>query len=559
VQMIRASVLAFAAQGRTIRALGALIVVVFAAAWARYVLGPVPLDVNDTHWLWGDLSQVHTAWRQYLADPDVAWLASTRMSYPLPLSISLFDPMPLLLLLARPLASFADPGTQYFGYYFVACLALQGVFGYMATLSALTRVGAREGIAPVLLAILSAVLIASVPYTFYRFQGHTALSSQWVLVLSIWVTLATLDERTVRWYLVNCGVVLLATGLNPYLALMVCISGGLMTLLRVSVLGRGEVARRLVAMALVAAIGLALFGFIGGSTAHSGGYGVYSMNLLGPFDSHGIARLLPLDVPDATGGQVFEGYTYLGAGILMLGAVSLLAFVNHRGAANRFPFLPALAIVVLCVVLAISATVTLASHSLEIPIPRAVTYLLSRFRGSGRFFWMAGFWLVLLCVCACALRFGVRRATALLTVVVAVQIADISTIGTNVRETIASGSALRIDGIPAGNYSAVLVYPAWQCDHEHTPAGGVRNYEAVGDLAARLNVPTNNFYAARTPADQTAYHCDYDARFATVDPHALYLVSGQVYASRGEALRLSHECSLLTEGQDEWKCIPKAN
>lgn len=558
MQVIRASLDAAARQRRMLRFLGGLLAIVLAALWARYVLGPMPLDVHDTRWLWGDLSQVHTAWRQYLADPDVHWLTSTRMSYPLPLSISLFDPMPLPLLLARPFASFVDPGTQYFGYYFVACLVLQSAFAYLATLTALGRVGAREGIAPVLVAVLSAVLISTVPYTFYRFQGHTALSSQWVLMLSIWVTLATLEARSARWYLANCGVVLLATGLNPYLALMVCISGGFMTLLRVRMLGRAEVARRLVAMAVVAAIGLALFGFAGGSTAHSGGYGVYSMNLLGAFDSHGIARLLPLDVPDATGGQTFEGYTYLGAGILMLGAVTLLAFVNHRAAASRFPFLPALVIVLFCTALAVSATITLASHSLEIPIPRAVTYLLSRFRGSGRFFWMAGFWLVLVCVCACTLRFGARRAAALLVVLTVLQIVDIRTIGVNVRTTIASGNALRLDGIPAGKYSAVLVYPAWQCDHEHTPAGAVRNYEAVGDLAARFNVPTNNFYAARTPADQTAYHCDYDARFAALDPHAVYLVSSQVYATQGAHLAVAHDCSPLQPGQDEWKCIPKS-
>jgi hypothetical protein len=541
----------------TARLLGALTVIAFAVCWARYVLGAVPLDVHDVHWLWGDLSQVHTAWRQYLSDPDVVWLASTRMSHPLPLSIALFDPMPLLLLLARPVASFVEPGTQYFGYYFLMCLVLQALFAYLAALAALERIGASKGGGSVIVAICCACLIASVPYTFYRFQGHTALSSQWVLVLSIWAALATLEARGSRWYIANCSVVLLATGLNPYLALMVCISGGTLALSCVRTLGFVEVLRRLLAIGVVAATGLALFGFVGGSTAHSGGYGVYSMNVLGPFDSHGIARLLPLDVPDATGGQTFEGYTYMGLGALSLMAIALLAYVNHRAPDNRFPFVPVLTIALLCTALAVSATVTVASHSLEIPLPGAVTYLLSRFRGSGRFFWMAGFWLIVLSVCACTLRFGVRRAAALLMAVTALQIIDVSTIGENVRSTIASGNALRVDGIAAGHYNAVLVFPAWQCDNQHTPAGGVRNYEAVGDFAARLKVPTNNFYAARTPADQTAYHCDYDARFQSIDPQALYLVSGAIYAERGERLRVDHNCSPLQPGQDEWKCTPK--
>ncbi len=541
-----------------IRLLGAVLVVVFSACWARYVLGPVPLDVHDTHWLWGDLSQVHTAWRQYLSDPEVSWLATRRMSDPLPLSISLFDPMPLLLLLARPFAPLAAPGSQYFGYYFMACLVLQGFFAYLATLTALKRLEFRSAVAPVLVAVLAAALLASVPYTFYRFQGHTALSSQWVLMLSIWVTLATLDARGPRWYLCNSAVVLLATGLNPYLALMVCISNGMMTLLRLRLLGPAEVLRRVVALAVILAAGLALFGFAGGSTAHSGGYGVYSMNLLGPFDSHGVAGLLPLDVPDATGGQTFEGYTYLGLGLMLLVAAAFLACLNFRAPANHFPFVPVLGIVLLCVLLAVSAHVTLAGHAVDIPLPRAVTYLLSRFRGSGRFFWMAGFWLVLLCICACMLRFGPARMVALLAVLLAVQLLDIRAIATNVRATIASGNALRLDAVPAGSYSAVLAFPAWQCDNQQAPAGGVRNYEAVGDLAARLQIPTNNFYAARTPDDQTAYHCNLEARLAKIDARAVYLLSAPVYAQYGDRIGADHDCSLLSAEKEEWKCIPRA-
>lgn len=535
---------------------GALLVALFAACWARRVLGPGPLDIHNLRWVWGDLAQVHVAWSQYLSDPSARWLTTMRVSYPEPISISLFDPMPVLLLLARPFASLVTPGTQYFGYYFMACLVLQGVFGYLASLRTLRLAGQGDELVSRYVSILVGVLFASIPYTFYRFQGHTALSSQWVLVLSIWVGLSTLDWKGRAWMLANGAVVVLATGLNPYLALLVLISNGGLVIMSWSTQGVRQVAMRLVGMAVLAAFGLWVFGFMGGSTASTGGYGIYSMNLLGPFDSNGNAALLPIDVPDPTGGQSFEGYTYIGLGVLAWGALSLLVCLNHRLRPSRFPFLAALLIVVLCTVAAVSTTITLAGHTLEVPVPGSINYLLSRFRGSGRLFWMAGFWFLLIFLAACTLRLGVRRAALLLTAVVAVQLLDIRTIGHQVRLNIDSYQSLRLADVPAGTYTSLLVYPAWQCDPHGTP-GGVRNYESVGHMAASLGIPTNNFYAARTPDNQTAYHCDYAARLQSIEPGAVYLVSGALLEQHRPSLTEAHDCTPLANSEGAWKCLPK--
>lgn len=537
---------------------GALIVATFGAIYARYVLGHAPLDIHELHWIWGDLSQVYVAWSQYLSDPNVHWLTSTRLSYPEPLSIALFDPMPLLLLAARPFAGFVQPGTQYLGYYFVACLVLQGVFGYFATLSAFKLVGYAQDVPSICAGVLAGALFASIPYTFYRFQGHTALSSQWVLVLSIWVALASTDWRSWRWCIANGAVVFLATGLNPYLALMVLVSDSVLTVMAWRRLRLGQVALRITVIAIIAAIGLWLFGFMGGATADSGGYGLYSMNLLGPLSSNGMARLLPLNIPDATGQQHFEGYTYLGLGILLLCLAGLVSRMTQRKQSAKFPFVPALLIALCCILLALSSTVTIAGHSLQVPIPKALTFLLSRFRGSGRLFWMAGFWLILASIAACTLRFGMRRAAMILAAAVLVQLVDIQPIAAEVRNMLASGNALRLENVPAGRYSAVLVYPAWQCDPHGAPGGGLRNYEAVGYFAASLHIPTNNFYAARTPADQTAFHCDYAARLHLIDPHAIYLLSEALFELYHSRLQSTHDCSVLEEDKRTWKCIPKS-
>lgn len=532
----------------------------FGAGWAAFVLGSVALDRHNLGWLWGDLAQVYLAWGHFLSDPDAGWLTTTRLSHPLPISVSLFDPMPVLLLLARPFAGLIGEQQQFFGYYFVVCLALQGAFGYLATRQALRLVGGdHEGLRNYT-ALLGGMIVASLPYTFFRFVGHTALSSQWVLVMSAWVTLATFDRGLRTWLMANGLVLLLATGLNPYLALLVLISNSVL----VAVCGwrsrRVDAAIKIVVMALVAGAGLAVFGFMGASGAATGGYGTYSMNMLGPLDSNGLAGLLRLDVVDATGGQSFEGYMYLGMGVLLLGGGVFLSFVNYRARPSEFPFVAVMLVIASCYLLALSTRVTLSAHSVDVPMPAGVTYLLERFRGSGRLFWMGGFWLILMAISAAVLRFGQLRGAALVTLAFAIQLVDIVPIGHNVRTTIAQASVLelKIDALPKA--SGIFVYPAWQCDHEGTP-GGVRNYEAVGRYALRNNIPTNNFYAARTTGEQSAYHCDFEKRLQVIDARAIYLLSPALYEQYGAGFSHGFDCS-LGEGTERadvyWTCLPRA-
>lgn len=540
-------------------ALGLVLVMTFGVVWSYLALGSLALDRNNLKWLWGDLAQVHIAWGQYLSDPAADWLSSTRLSDPLSISISLFDPMPLFLLIARPFAGLASGGQQFFGYYFVACLVLQGVFGYLAALRALAQVGEKHNLFRPYIAVIVGMLFVSIPYTLFRFQGHTALSSQWVLALSIWVTLATLEVGRLRWILSNGLVQIVATGLNPYLALMVFISNCVIVLLTWRKHGLKEITLRIAFIFLLASAGLWVFGFMGAAGIPGGGYGIYSMNMLGPLDSNGIAGLFRFDVRDPTGGQTFEGFSYLGLGLLLLAVLTLFSFVNFSAPDNEFPFVQAITVAVVFFLLALSSTVTLSSHTWHLPVPEALNELFSRFRASGRFFWMGGFWLILIVVVASVLRFGARQAAALLTVVLTVQLVDVRPIALYVRHNIETFSALELSGVASHGANAILVYPPFQCDYEGTP-GGKRNYELVGYFALRHKIPTNNFYAARTPSEQSAFHCDYEARLAQLNPNAIYLLSTKLYTQHEARFAGRFSCSERPgdgEAKDTfWVCEP---
>ena len=547
-------------RGRICFRLGFVIVAIFGAVWGYLALGSTAMDRHNLKWLWGDLAQVYIAWGQYLSDPAAHWLSTTRLSHSLPISIALFDPMPLLLLLIRPLSGLVSGGQQFFGYYFVACLVLQGVFGYLAALRALALVRMKHYLLGPYIAVLAGIFFASIPYTSFRFQGHTALSSQWVLAMSIWVTLTTLEARRLQWMLANGCVILLATGLNPYLTLMTGVSTSLMAMIMWRKRGFKEVMLRVAFLVVVALAGFVVFGFMGGAGAESGGYGVYSMNMLGPLDSNGKAGLLRIDIPDATGGQAFEGFAYFGLGLLLLIGLALLSFVKHRAPDNDFPFVPAIIVVALVYILALSSTVTLSTYTWNLPVPDAMLSPLSRFRGSGRIFWIGGFWLILISISATVLRFGALRAATLLTVLMSLQVVDIYPLALNIRQSIATFLAkAELSGVETDGATSILVYPPWQCDHEGTP-GGQRNYEVVGYFAMNRQIPTNNFYAARTPAEQSAYHCDYRARLAQLDPDAIYLLSPKLYSQYQATFDGRFRCSERhddTEAQDPyWICEP---
>lgn len=536
--------------------LALLAVAGLSAVWARYLLGPSPLDVRNTHWIYGDLAQVYMAWAQYLNDPHASWLKTDWLSYPLPMSISLFDPLPLFLLMAKPLAWILPDGLQFIGWYFLLCVVLQGVFGYLATVQALRLLGEEHSTRRAYIGAVSGLLIAFVPFTFFRFQFNPALSSQWILVLSIWVVLRTQHADRRQWIAMNCAVLLLATGINPYLTLLVAINGAIAAVVQARRIGWLAASMRCLALALTAALGLYAFGFMVAAGIEPVGYGMLSMNALGPIASHGLGRLNRLSIVDATGGQSVDGFDYLGLGVLILCGFPLALCFGPRPKKNGFPFMTALLVIVACYGLALSTTPTFASHRFHIHLPDWIEYVLRRFRGSGHLFWMSGFWLILLGVASCVLRFGIVRAAPILTLLLLVQLIDIQPIALHTKMMIAKGATQELMGVPAGNYGSISVYPAWQCDYRHTPLG-MRNYEAVGFFALRHKIPTNNFYAARSLPEQLAYHCDLGSLKERISPTGIYLLSNEIYQRLHGQMALDFDCKDTTHGDGSWLCVPR--
>ena len=111
------------------------------------------------------------------------------------------------------------------------------------------------------------------------------------------------------------------------------------------------------------------------------------MNLLAPINPMSYGSVLLPSLPVAVYGQ-YEGYNYLGLGVIALWGLNLL--VRPRGVARLVSrtTAPLLVLAALCTVAAASSTITIGSATIvSIHLPSAVQSVANALRASGRLFW----------------------------------------------------------------------------------------------------------------------------------------------------------------------------
>jgi hypothetical protein len=184
------------------------------------------------------------------------------------------------------------------------------------------------------------------------------------------------------------------------------------------------------ALLLLVAFGLFDQGGVGTVTHR---FGFYSMNLLSPFwpASSGLFSATGLYVftrgsIGATGGQ-YEGYNYLGAGVLLLLVISTLRHAHAIAGLVRRYWLVA-ATLLFFAAWAISNHVYFGPFLLfSYPVPDLLERtVLGWFRGSGRFFWPVTWTLAALALVGVLAAFRGRRLIAILAIAVVLQWVDLS-------------------------------------------------------------------------------------------------------------------------------------
>ena len=334
----------------------------------------------------GDAAQHAIAQRYFIAAPW-GWppLLITGLDAPRGTHLAFADGIPLLALILRPAASWLPPGFHGIGLWYAIAHALQPV----AAVWALRGTGERR-FWPAIGVALAAL---AMPAWLARY-GHAALTGHFLILLAIgWYFRLVARQGVWRW-VGALATAVAALLVHPYLAAMVLAVLGAVPL---TLLLRGDRGWAWAALGMAATIGtvaglMAGFGYLGATG--DGGYGQFAMNLLSPFWPYrsGLLPGLAAAEIDATGKGGWEGYNWLGAGLLAALAGCLL-LAPRASAAGLLRHGGLLLVLAGLTALAISHRVGFGTRIVFDPGP--VPAALEQFRASGRFFWPVAYALLI--------------------------------------------------------------------------------------------------------------------------------------------------------------------
>jgi hypothetical protein len=263
------------------------------------------------------------------------------------------------------------------------------------------------------------------------------------------------------------------------------------------------------ASAAAVAATMAALGYLG--AAGDGGYGQFALNLLSPVWPYrsgllgsGITREI-----DATGHGGWEGYAWLGAGLL--GGLLLAVLLRPGAAVAMLRRHAGLALVM--------AGLTLLAASHRVGFGEAIVLdlgtvpgFLEQFRASGRFFWPVIYALLLGTVVLLA-RAGSAGPWLVLALGL-VQVADAAPLRRDLAAWAAARPAWTIDA-PAlrtlmAQASGLTLLPSWPCIPPRETATFIAAHEALF-LASERGLPVSTMHVARW---RTPPVCDDAARAA---------------------------------------------
>ena len=435
----------------------------------------------------GDAAQHAIAQRYLIAD---AWrwpptLAANLDTQQGGLNTVFADSIPALALALKAMRGLLPEGFHGVGLFYGVAWVLQPV----AAVWALRGAGERR-----LLPALGVALAASaMPAWIGRF-GHAALSGHFLLLAGIGFYLRLLRAPT-RGLWLGAGVLqVLALLVHPYLAAMTLALLGAVpaTLLlrRQPFLGAAAAVAAAFAAVLLVMWG---FGYLG--AAGDGGFGMFAMNLLSPFwpAGSGILGIPWSEQVDATGHGGWEGYNWLGLGLLLGLALALVAWPG--GAARMVLRHAGLALVL------VALTALAVSHQVGFG-GRIVLDLgtapgpLEQFRASGRFFWPVAYVLLVGTMLLLA-----RVAPVLCLGMGLVQFADALPLRAAITAWAGQRAPWSVDA-PAlraelARADRLTLLPSWPCVQK---AGGDATYALLLEtlsLAAERAVPASTMYVAR--------------------------------------------------------------
>ena len=402
--------------------IGGIIILIFGFIYGFRILNP-----TYTEWIFasnGDIMQHYVGWEAFRGgDWNFPIGLTDVISYPVDISVIYTDSIPILALFFK-IVSFMLPKTfQYLGLYGLLCFVLQGILSARII---------RKFTNSKLNVIMVAILFTFIPSMIFRMFYHTALASQWLLLLSLesiflyndfkegkkiyylWALIAFLVSTIHLYYLLMCGIILIG-----YIIL--------------DVLNTKKIKRSIMLLIIYLSISLLTIWGLGGFTNFGQnddfGFGLFSYNLNGLFNSQGwsvFLKQLPMRF------EQYEGFSYLGLGVIVLTIIAIIltiiGFIKDKGALKKYRnlLISLVFISILSVFVALSPKIYFGDKLLfELKLPSIINNLWGIFRSTGRFVWPVIHIITILSVIVIIKRLNWKYSLLILSICVFIQIIDI--------------------------------------------------------------------------------------------------------------------------------------
>lgn len=403
------------------------------AIWFIINCGVGILDPTRDGWILnrgGDISQHYIGWEFFRKSP---W------HFPLGLTDGIIDDqsvscmftdsIPLFAIFFKLLSPVLPETFQYMGFWGIFSYSMQGGISSLI----LYRLTKRP-----VFSLVGCTVYVLCPPIMQRMYGHESLAGQWVLLIAIlsWVCQGR------QWRFKATPVIIWA--LNSILAVLVhiyfipMIYIVMLGYIATDIFGRKKLLRPIlcfVSTTVSALLTMYIIGAFSGSGSYrAGGLGKYSANYNALFNSQGKAKYIAsLNFLD---GQ-YEGFAYLGLGIILGGAIALVLVVarTEKNPLKQFAgfsrerkaeMIAMLGIFVLSMVIAASPRGTFNGRIIyDIKLPDTVFGALSIFRATGRFAWVSVYIVYTSVLFAISKLSGKRTAMFCMVLVTAVQLLDL--------------------------------------------------------------------------------------------------------------------------------------
>lgn len=471
---------------------------------------PFIVDPTRIGWLLDeDWGQHVLGWNAFRHEPWSTFNHEYMLGAPVGNSLFSTDSNPFFAFIFKPFSAFLPDRFQYIGPWFLFCMVMHFVFAWK-----LVRPHAPNRWA----ALGGAIALSLLPMLTYRMR-HDTLVAQWLVLWSLHIFINVQGEmrKTVHW----AALLGLSGLIHPYLLFMIAAIWGGDVLRRFWPAARKldratllDVTWRALVVLAFPLVTLGIGGaYVKGMSPGAGGYGFYSFPLDGWInpvrgDFSQILKAWPLD-----GGQYFEGYQYLGFGLIVLVVAAVILYITTPEAKESRAFFSGLKYLTLPFIalflIAVSNHAQFYGYTVwQFDLPSWLRGPAAVLRASGRLVWPITYCLIL---AALVVLFKCRPKLVgvILPVVLIIQAYDISGLARAMRRATALAAT--------GETYFVTPSPVW--DELVTHSRGIDFYPPNVHLNDRLFYeltwratsqakPVNTMYAARQNLIQLTHERD---------------------------------------------------